>query len=495
MNVKVGQVERYLEELEAVERLLAQRKMENGIEYYVPNLKQYKFHCSTAKRVVYCGSNRSGKTESAVADVLFHLTGDYPDWGIINGVSYKYPESKRRYEAIKVLWISPQFEHILKFVEPKFNKFLPKDRLLRKPKRNNDGSLKHMEIKHASGGVSVIDFASQEQPLMAFEGSDYDLVVADEPLSRTIFTSVTRGLIDRGGTMLMVFTPISEQWIKEEVCDKADGKFIELFVADIMDNLVDIKGNPILNKVYIKEFERLLSDDEKETRLRGRWYHMSGMVFKELDKDIHVVNDTPVPIGCPIYFILDPHDRNPHWGVWIYLDKCDDAYVCGEMIKHGEPKEYSRSVLEYEKAKNWRVRKRIIDPNFGNKPNSVGSNIRVIDLFRTSGLNNLVLGNDANEAGTLRIRTALRYDKTKPIGLTNRPKLYFFKDGAKESFRSLSNLQYEDWASKKHTDTKGQRETVQKRNEHVFADLKYYFNSNPRYEQIKVTDDLDKPIY
>lgn len=490
------QVEKYLEELEAIERVLAQRKIDNGIEYYVPNLKQYKFHCSRAKRVVYCGSNRSGKTESAVADTLFDLTGYYPDWGVIGGVHYKYPEEKRKYVAQKVLWISPQFEHILKFVEPKFNKFLPKDKIVKRPKRNNDGSLKHMEIKHASGGVSIIDFASQEQPLMAFEGSDYDKVVADEPLARPIFTAVARGLVDRGGTMLMVFTPISEQWIKEEICDKADGKFIDLFIADIMDNLFDIKGNPILNKVYIKEFERLLSDDEKETRLRGRWYHMSGMVFKELDKDIHVIPDPKdgVPKNCPIWFILDPHDRNPHWGIWVYMDKTEDVHVCGEMIKHGEPKEYSKSVLEFEKANGWRVRKRIIDPNFGNKPKSVGSNIRVIDLFRKSGMNNMILANDEEEAGRLRIRTALKYDKSKPIGLTNRPKLYFWKNGAKQSFHSLSNFQYEDW-TKKSQEQKGLREKAQEKNKHIFDCLKYFYNSNPRYEQIKVTDDLDTPIY
>jgi len=639
-------IEGYLSELEAIDKLLAQRKVENGIYYYVPNLKQYKFHCSMAKRIVYCGSNRplhseftrvklydgrektlkdieigdevisydnewehlipskvtaipfdkvedsflletwsgeqvfcskdhefpcviarstkqtflslemigfllnkvdnvsllkwdteyekiryvkvklvkflgasrlrcitidslshkfllsnniftmnSGKTEGATVECLFHALGYYPDWGVINGVHYKYPEEKMKFTPQKILWISPQFEHILKFVEPKFNKFLPKDRLVKKPKRNNDGSLSHMEIKHSSGGISVIDFASQEQPMMAFEGSDYDLVVADEPLSRPIFTSVTRGLIDRGGVMLMVFTPISEQWIKEEICDRADGKFIELFTADIMDNLFNIKGDPILNKQYIKEFEKLLTQDEKETRIHGRWYHMSGMVFKELDRDVHVIPDHDIKQSCPIYFILDPHDRNPHWGIWIYMDKTEDSFVCGEMIRTGEPKEYSRAVLEFERAKGWRVRKRIIDPNFGNKPKSVGSNVRVIDLFRSEGLNNLVLANDADEAGKLLIRSALHYDKTKPISLTNRPKLYFFKDGAKESFKSLSNLQYEDWASKKHNESKGKREDVQKRNEHIFADLKYYYNSRPRYEQIKVSDDLDKPIY
>ena len=443
-----------------------------------------------------CGAihHNSGKTEGAVAEVLFHLLGWYPEWGEYNGVVYDYPKEKRYVGSVKVLWISPQFEHILKFVEPKFDKFLPKDKIVKKPKRNSDGSLKHMEIRHSSGGISVIDFASQEQPLMAFEGSDYDIVVADEPLARPIFTAVARGLVDRGGKMIMVFTPITEQWIKEDICDKADGKFIELFQADIMDNLFNIKGLPILNKEYIKEFEKLLSDDEKETRLRGRWYHMSGMVFKELDKDVHVVDDHKVPQGCPIYFIIDPHDRNPHWGIWVYLDKCMDAYVCGEMIKHGEPKEYSKAVLEYEKANMWKVRKRIIDPNFGNKPKSVGSNIRVIDLFRTSGLNNLILGNDEEEAGKLLIRTALKFDKSKPVSLTNRPKLYFYKNAAKESFRSLSNFQYEDW-TKKSQEAKGLREKAMERNKHIFDCIKYFYNSNPRYEQIKVTDDLDKPIY
>lgn len=491
---KAEEVKKYFKELEEIERLLVQRKVDRGIEYYIPNAKQYRFHCSLAKRIVFISGNRTGKTSSATCEVLFNALGWYPDWGEINGHHYEYPEGKKKYGPQRVLWISPHFEHILKFVEPKFEKYLPKDALVKKPKRNSDGSWKHLEVKHSSGGVSIIDFASQEQPLVAFEGSDYDLIVADEPLSRPIFTAVTRGLVDRGGRMLMVFTPISEQWIKEEICDNADGKFIDLIEADIMDNLFDIKGNTILNKEYIKEFEMLLPSDEKEIRLRGKWYHMSGMVFKELEKEAHVVPDHKVNKDCPIYFILDPHDRNPHWGIWVYIDKTEDAFVCGEMIKKGEPTEYTKAVLAYEKNMGWRVRKRLIDPNFGNKPKSVGSRIRVIDQFKAAGLNNLMLANDEQEGGKFKIRTALRYDKNQPIGLRNRPKLYFFKDAARESYKSLANLQYEEW-NKKTQENKEMNEKMQEKNKHIYATLVYFYNSNPRYEQIRVTDDLDKPIY
>jgi len=482
---KQEQLSQYLSELEEIDGLLKKRKVENGIFYYIPNPKQYKFHCSRAKRILYVGSNRSGKTSAGMCECVMHALGWYPEW---------YPKEKRRDTAQKILWISPLFAHLIKFVEPKLMSFLPKEAIVRKPKRTAEGAITHLEIKHSSGGISTIEWMSQEQSLSAFEGADYDIVVADEPLARAIFTAVTRGLIDRGGIMFMLFTPIEQQWIKEELCDNADGKFIELFQADIEDNLFDIKGNPILNKEYIKEFERTLSEDDKEIRLHGRWYHLSGMVFKELDRSVHVIDDFPVPKDAPIWYVLDPHDRNPHWSNWIFMDKTMDCFVCGEFIRTGEPTEFTKEVFAHEKAMNWKPRRRIIDPNFGNKPKSVGSKIRVIDQFKASGMRNLVLGVDEQEGGRLKIRTALRFDKTKPIGISNRPKLYFFKNGARESYRSLSNLQYEDW-TKKATEVKGLRENLQQKNKHIHDVLLYLYNSNPRYEQIRVEDDLEKPIY
>jgi len=486
MDPKKEHLKKYLEELEQIESLLKKRKDESGILYYTPNPKQYKFHCSKAKRILYVGSNRSGKTESAMAELVMHATGLYPDW---------YPEHKRRDIPQKILWVSPTFEHIQNFVEPKFEKLVPKESIVGKPRRHSYGYLAQVDVRHKSGGVSQVFFKSQEQKLMSFEGSDYDIAISDEPLSRPLYSSIVRGLVDRGGVMIFTLTPIEQQWMKEELCDRADGKFIEMFVADIHDNLFDIKGKPILNKQYIKEFEDSIPEEEREIRIHGRWYHLSGIVFKEIEPSVHRIEDHKVPTDSPVISVTDPHDRNPHWTIWAYIDKTDDVYICGELIATGSPEEYTAKMLAHEKYMNWRVKRRIIDPNFGNKPKAVGSRIRVVDQFRSAGLRGLILGIDDDEAGKVKIREYLKYDKRKPVDISNKPKLYFFKDGARETYRAISNLQYDDWSKHLH-DMKELKESVRDKNKHASDVIRYLLCSSPTYERgNRHEEDIDKPIY
>ena len=471
-------------ELDEIERTLVHRKKSSGISYYIPNKKQLEFHKSTARNIMLLGSNRAGKTHALVSDFIMHATGNYMDW---------YPEEKKLYHAPKLLFIALSFEAIKKYIEPKFNSLLPSD-LIKGTRRASDGHITQYTIKHVTGNTSQIDFSSQEQDSMAFEGSDYDLAGSDEPLKRYIFIAVSRGLVDRGGRFLFAMTPIIQPWMKEELCDKADGKFCDVIHSVMTDNLEDIEGNPILTKEAIKFFEGLLTEDEKEMRLYGRWFHMSGIVYKEFDQGVHVIDDAVVDKSLPVFFVLDPHDRNPHCGIWAYVDKTDDVVICDELIQGGTPEEYSKAVLSLEKERGYKIRKRIIDPNFGNKPQSVGSRIRVVDQFRNSGLKNMILGIDDDEAGKLRVRSYLKFDRSKKVDISNKPKIFFFKQRAFKTWRAISNLQYADW-QKKTSEDRELKESVKDKNKHFSDTLRYLLLSNPKYERTYSPEEVDKPIY
>ena len=221
---------------------------------------------------------------------------------------------------------------------------------------------------------------------------------------------------------------------------------------------------------------------------------MSGVVYKEFDQSVHVIDDVKVDRIYPVYFVLDPHDRNPHWGIWAYVDKTDDVIICDELIQHGTPEEYSKAVLALEKDRSYRMRKRIIDPNFGNKPGSVGSRVRVIDQFRSAGLKNMILGIDDDEAGKLKIRSYLKFNKSKKVDISNKPKLFFFKTRAVKTWKAVSNLQYQDW-QRKVAEDKERKESVKDKNKHAGDVCRYLLLSNPRYERPAQSEDVDKPIY
>jgi hypothetical protein len=147
-----------------------------------------------------------------------------------------------------------------------------------------------------------------------------------------------------------------------------------------------------------------------------------------------------------------------------------------------------------EKARGYKVRKRVIDPNFGNKPQAVGSRVRVIDQFRNCGMKGMILGTDDDEAGKMRIREYLKFDKMKPVDISNRPKLYFFKERAAKTWKAVMNLQYEDW-QRKIAEDKALKEKVKDKNKHAADTLRYLLLSNPRWEKPYIAEDLEKPIY
>lgn len=465
-------------ELRDIEGEVLRRHRENGIEYYVPNPKQYVAHKSPCKEVFYAGGNRSGKTVFSMAEAAIHTSGKYPDW---------YPTTRRLNRPVKVKIISPKFkEGINDVIEPKLRSLLPKKQI-QKMKRSPQGYLMHMEIDYRGKGTSVIDFLSQEQDMMSFEGGDADIIIADEPLKRSIYVALMRGLVDRNGYFICGYTALKEAWMKE-LTDNADGKLRDFFVADMRDNKYDIKGNPILKEESIKRFEETLTEDEKEVRLHGRYYHISGLVFKELS-DVHIVDTLPEKYIT--WASLDPHDRNPHWMIWAAVDPTGDIVIYKELIKACNLYDLAQSIKTVEK--DMTIHSRIIDPNFGHKPASVGSNTSVQDQLRKFKMDFVDATTDDTEAGIAMVRDYLRYNKLKPVDFTNKPKLFFLKDAVPQTLKAMYNLQYRDW--KGISDEKEDNERIMEKNKHAGDTIRYLCISKPRYKRFKPYYGIDEKLY
>jgi hypothetical protein len=426
------------------------------------------------------GGNRSGKTTYAMVEVVIHSTGKYPDW---------YSVTRRFNRPVKIKIISPKFkEGIGDVIEPKLRSLMPSNAFIGRPKRSPQGYWHHADIKWRDGqGVSTIDFLSQEQDLMSFEGTDADIVVADEPLKRSIYIALQRGLIDRDGWFICAFTALKEAWMKE-LTDQADGIKRAVFVADMRDNKWDIRGNSILKEESIKRFEDNLSEDEKEIRIHGRYYHLSGLVYKELDSTVHIVDK--LPDKYVVWASLDPHDRNPHWMIWAAVDPTNDVVIFKELISQCPLYELSKQIKSIEKDFNMHTR--LIDPNFGHKPSAVGANLSVQDQLRKFGVD-FIDGMDDIEAGVACVREALRYNKNKVADLTNKPKLFFLRNAVPQTLKAMFNLQYRDW--KGIADEKEDNERIMEKNSHASDTIRYLLSARPRYQKYRIYGGIDEKMY
>ena len=64
----------------------------------------------------------------------------------------------------------------------------------------------------------------------------------------------------------------------------------------------------------IDEYLKTLDPEEREAREKGVWKHLSGLVYKELDREIHLYDDFQIPKSWMKIESVDPHDARPtHW--------------------------------------------------------------------------------------------------------------------------------------------------------------------------------------
>ena len=106
----------------------------------------------------------------------------------------------------------------------------------------------------------------------------------------------------------------------------------------------------------------------------------------------------------------------------------------------------------------------------------------------------MILGIDDDEAGKLRVRSYLKFDRTKKVDISNKPKLFFFKQRAFKTWRAISNLQYADW-QKKTSEDRELKESVKDKNKHGCDCVRYLLISSPKYERTYSPEEVDKPIY
>lgn len=481
-----------------IQAILSARQRQNGIEYYVPNPMQMKAHLSKARTILFCGGNRSGKSTLGASELAMHLTKKYPDW---------YPKEKRFTGPMKAVVVATENAIIDRVIEPKIMSFLPKD------------YIRNSQFKKITGGYlsriigadkSTVDFLSNEQDDMAFESQDWDFYWGDEPQKKRKFDAIMRGLIDRGGRTILTFTPLIEPWMKEDLVDKSDGKRIEAFIVDMRDNKFDIDGKPILSEENIQEFEQMWDEDTKETRIHGKFFHLRGQVYTEFS-DTHLTEfDYEYPY--PVISVLDPHDRQPHHVIWAFIDPNDDIFIHSELSLRGTVDELARAVLAHEKNQYatmmdpngnmkemkvaYKIKRRIIDPNFGRKPLIItGRNM--IQELALSGCRGWTEADDAKDEGRLKVKDYLHWNQAKPLSLTNKPHIYFHKRNCPKTIHSIRNHQYEEWAGK----TAGEKDPKEKpkdKETHGADVVRYLCMSNPSYERLtqgSVINELEESPY
>lgn len=381
-------------QIEALESERTRRRTQERIRYHTPHDKQQTFYAAGAEYRIrlILGGNRSGKSECGMAECVAHAIGyrpwldeSDPDYRVIHKLTGKPLEVPNR-----GLIVCESFdEQGKKVIIPKLlgnpgqkeGGLIPTT-LVKGVKRNQTGVITEIYLTNGS----TIFLKSYAQPVKLFESENYDWYSLDEPPPREHYIAIERGATDSGAPIWMQLTPLSQAWIHDELCSRDDVFKIHF---DITDNI-----GYGLTAEAVAEFEKSLTEDEKEMRLHGRFFHLQGLVYKEFG-DIHLVPrpTTPWPRNdrWQYWMHVDPHVRKRHKAVWIAIRPDNVYFVIGALQTPPETNlisHFADQIHAYEqdflKLRQDDI-ERLIDP-LAVPPSVVGTGASIIDEFGASGL-------------------------------------------------------------------------------------------------------------
>ena len=307
------------------------RKNKNKLALYnsgkVKHEKQLAFHkCLKRNRWIF-GGNRSGKTECGAVESIYMARGIHP-----------FRNNKKNVEGW-VVSLSSQVQRdvaqrkILYYLNPDWIE----DIVMQSGRKDfpENGIIDYIKIKNVFGGVSKIGFKNCDQGREKFQGTSLDFVWFDEEPSREIYLECKMRVLDREGDLFGTMTPLKGlTWVYDEIyLNKYNDK-------EVWYEQMQWEDNPYLSPQEIRLIENSLSVEELESRKFGRFVGSEGLVYKEFDENINVIEPFTVPEEWYDNISIDPGLNNPLSAHWYAVDYDGNIFVIAEHYAQGKDIDY-----------------------------------------------------------------------------------------------------------------------------------------------------------
>ncbi len=350
-KLKISSVKEYTElkkKLEELRQLKENYIKNNKIEFVelLPHQQLALDYIHQGKKIIILqGGNRVGKSTFGAIAVVSACLG-YQPWDKKPFI-FKTP--------IKCRIIASDWEHSVKeVIVPKLKEWSPAGSY--ETRKNSLGVETFWTYKNGS----TIEIMTYVQDTKLHEGWSGHLVLADEECPYDKFIANLRGLVDFGGIFIMTFTALYEAWILDELVLKNDPD------VGVVSN-VPIWSNKYIDKDFIKTFSSKLTDDEKIARIEGGWIQLAGLVLKEFNRDVHIIEpfdilDKNGNCEFPVVAAIDLHLTKPQAIGFYMIDDRDRIFVIDEVWADLTPEEIADEIIKRKQEKNWRIELAIIDP-------------------------------------------------------------------------------------------------------------------------------------
>ena len=306
----------------------------------------------------------------------------------------------------------------------------PKD----KYKARNKGKSYPSEFKSDTG--FILDVMSYEQDKAEMAGPTIGLLAWNEPMPEALWLEGLARL-RKGGLCLVAMTSLKDEpWVVDKILGKADGGNIRVLYSDVEENCKEHGINGTLDHDQIEKILAQYDPDEREARKTGKPLSLSGRIYKDFDRAVHVAKEEIVPPdgGVSHYLVVDPAIGKPLSIILAYADATGAVNIYkewpdfdfeGSKDSNLSVRDYAEIIKGLEAGKT--VEARILDRHFGSVRRTLGG-LTLKQEFAEQGLDfidSYMVGEGVPEVetGILKVKDYLRYDKSKPLDGLNRPKV------------------------------------------------------------------------
>lgn len=477
---------------------------ETKLDVYEPNDIPKLFHASTAKIRALFGGNRSSKTYSGTVDAAIQFTGKVPK--SLEGIIPKWRLDKTR--RIRFC----MFDYPNSFIKvnwPLFQMMIHPDEIADVIKEN--GRIK--AIVNEKGGF--IEFMQYDQEVTKFQGSSRHAIFYDEEPPEDIRNENMMRIVDTDGEEVFLLTPLSgavqhlydtvylprgREVEKEYNIVEHEGLIIDAIPGQLRDIEV-VGGDPDIHVFFACIFDnkalsksaaiRILNKmpkDERLVRAKGYFMFRSGLVYKEYNDSLHLVE--PIDWMNPeyqIYLAIDPHPRTPHAVLFMAVRRDGYLFVVDELFIECTAKELAEAIAEKLNGKEPNLM--LCDP-LAWTPDPISKSCfayELLDALRIEGIKApLVKAPKDPHNGILAVRRALLDPETK------KPRLFITKNCTRFRFE-ITRYSWDEWSGS----AKGRKNPKQKprdKDDHMMENLYRLILINPQYTY-DIIEEEDLVVY
>jgi hypothetical protein len=243
---------------------------------------------------------------------------------------------------------------------------------------------------------------------------------------------------------------------------------------DIRDNLIRTENGKrlgYLTEEAIVDFEKTLSPDEREARLHGKFLHLTGLIFKEFDPSIHIIDKTGVKKHWFRIMAIDPHPRKPAACLWLAVNEKNELFIYDELLFSGSVADLASAIRAQEG--DLIAHRRIIDP-------SADQEVQLRASIRTELMKNKIWcerGSNDVELGISKIHEALTPDIQNLTGVfDSRLKI------SRLCPQLITQILHYVWDEyRMRPEEHDPKEKPMPKNEDLITCLRYILVSNPQY--------------